>query len=83
MQYGDNYVLSYTPLFTSFSIAHSTLMASDSSYSVKDTIAITFTPKVNMNAAVLSGSITEAMLVFEIPTRYFSDDVGIPTVFTN
>lgn len=83
MQYGDNYVLSYAPLFSSFSVSHSTLMASSASYNVKDTIAVTFTPSVALAAAVLTTSPTEMMLVFELPTRYYSDDVGIPAYFTN
>lgn len=84
LQYSDVYVLNYSPLFSAFSMTHSTYMASTASRTVKGVIAVTFTPSVAANASVsTSGSETETMLVLEIPTKYFSDTLGIPGYFTS
>lgn len=84
LQYTDVYKLDYPLLFSSFSVLHSTLMASSASYTnVRNTIKLTFNPALTMAASTTSGSITESMLVLEVPTRYFSDDLNIPSVFTN
>lgn len=83
LQYFDVYKIDYPLMFSSFGISYSSLMASSGAYNVRVTLTFTFNPALTLPASVTSGSITESMLVLEVPTRYFSDDLNIPTVFTN
>jgi hypothetical protein len=83
LQYSDVYVINYPLLFNIFSVVHSTLLASTASYTVRNTLSVSFNPAIAVSAATLTGIVTECMLVLEVPTRYFSDDLNIPLIFTN